>query len=240
MAHKKENKGPHADSEDLLRNLAQIDTPTLANAIEILNIRNRASGFCNRLMRQLTPEFGVMCGYAVTVQAVTMTPETTERNASVSNYLKLCRAIERSPKPAVVVFQETSGFPEYSAHIGEVLVSLFRHFGAIGVVSDSAVRDITEIRQLGFQLFAPGLVASHANIALEVINEPVTVCGMRVHPGDLLHGDENGLISVPAEGREALPELVGKVRAKESVLLDYLRKDPSAVTLEGIRDRLTH
>lgn len=216
-----------------------MDTPTLANAIELLNVRNRADGFCHRGMRQITPEMGILCGYAVTVQAITMTPELLGREESVERYIDICRTLEAAPKPAVVVFEEVSGLPEYSAHVGEVLATLFQRFGATGVVSDSAVRDVPEIRQLGLQLFAPGTVASHANFMVESVGQPVTVCGLRIHPGDLLHGDENGLISVPESGREHLAEIVAKIRTKERKILEYL-KSSDPVTFEEIRNCLVH
>jgi len=220
---------------DALRNT---DTPTVANAIEILDARNRATGFCDRRMRQLTPEMGVLCGYAVTVQAVTMTAEPFDRQAGVEKYIEVCRALEAAPKPAVIVFQEFGPHPEFSAHIGEVLATLFQRYGAIGVVSDGAVRDMAEIRALGFQAFAPGTVASHANFAIRAVQVPVVVCGLTVHPGDLLHGDENGLIGVPEARREELPACCERVRAKEKIVLDYIRS--ADVNLDGVRERLTH
>lgn len=224
--------------EDEVASLGQIDSPTLANAIELLEVRNRNTGFCDRRMRQLTPEMGVLCGYAVTVQAVTDTAEPCSREAGVDKYLQVCEALEVAPKPAVVVVQELGGRPERSAHIGEVLATLFQRFGALGIVSDGAVRDMAELRGLGFQAFAPGSVASHGNFRLEGVQVPVQVCGMMVRPGDLLHGDENGLISVPSGLRERLPELADRVRAKEKMVLDYLKGEE--VTLDGIRKRLTH
>ncbi len=225
-------------TKSIIEKLKMNDTPTLANAVELLDVRNRATGFCDRRMRQLTPEMGVLCGYAVTVQAVTMTAEPFGRTDGVEKYLDVCRALEASAKPAVVVFQEFGSHPEFSAHLGEVLATMFKCFGAVGVVSDSAVRDMAEIRELGFQAFAPGTVASHANFSIRAVQSPVMVCGLIVHPGDLLHGDENGLISIPVEGREGLPELADQVRAKEKIVLDYMKGD--VVNLDGIRDRMTH
>ncbi|MFW5893762.1 MAG: RraA family protein [Verrucomicrobiota bacterium] len=224
--------------DDMVKKLTEIDSPTMANAIETLNVRNRFSGFCNRDMKQLTPEMGVLCGYAVTIQAETATAEPCGREEGVDKYLEVCQALQEAPKPAVVVFQEFGSLPEYSAHIGEVLATMFQRFGAIGVVSDSAVRDIREMRQLNFQAFAPGTVASHANFAIRYVQTPVVVCGMTIHPGDLLHGDENGLIKIPVEGREQLPELADKVLRKEKTALDYIKGEE--VTLQGIRERLTH
>lgn len=227
------------NGDPLLAALQRFDTPSLANAVEKLEVRNRATGFCSRAMRQLTPELGTLCGYAVTVEAVTMTgePEASRADA-VERYLEVCAAISASPKPAVVVFRETGPFPDYSAHIGEVLATLFQRFGAIGVISDGAVRDLPEIRALRFHAFAPGTVASHANFQIERVQIPVTVCGLTVRPGDLLHGDENGLMTVPGEGRHRLPALVEQIRKAERRVLDYLTGPE--VSLDGVRERLVH
>ena len=225
-------------SKDLVEALTKIDTPTVSNAIEALGVRSRASGFCSRELRQLTPEFGVMCGYAVTCETVTMTPETHNRDENIANYLELVQALIDTPKPAVVVFQETGGFPEFSAHVGEVMCTTFQRFGAVGVVSDSAVRDVAEVKALGLQLFAPGSVASHANCFIQRSQVPVTVCGVEIEPGDLLHGDLNGLLKIPEEGKERLPELVAGVREAEGKILDYLKGHD--VTFKGLRDMLTH
>lgn len=231
--------GDGQPGDPLVAALRRADTPTLANAIEKLAVRNRATGFCSRAMRQLTPELGPICAYAVTVQAVTMTSEPEPSRAdAVERYLEVCEALGASPKPAVVVFQEMGPFPEYSAHIGEVLGTLFQRFGGIGVVSDGAVRDLREIRALRFQAFAPGTVASHANFVIQRVQVPVVVCGLTVFPGDLLHGDENGLIQVPVEGRDGLPELIERVQRSERRVLDYLAGPE--VTLDGLRQRLVH
>jgi len=226
------------DAPDLVKLLLGVDSPTLANAIERLNVRNRTTGFASRDMRQLTPELGVLCGYAVTAQAVTMTAEPSDRDRDVRMYLEVAAAIQKSPKPAVVVIQEFGPHPEFAAHVGEVMATLFKRFGAVGVVSDAAVRDLPEVRGMGMQLFAPGTVASHANFRIERVGAPVQVCGLMVEPGDLLHGDMNGLISVPVQGRDRLMEMVQVVRAKEKVVLDYIRGP--AVTMDGIFQRMTH
>ncbi len=91
---------------EIIQELTGIDTPTLANAIEKLHVRNRTAGFAHRLMRQLTQEMGVMCGYAVTVKAVTATPDPSGRGQCVDRYIEVCKAVRSALKPAVVVFQE--------------------------------------------------------------------------------------------------------------------------------------
>ena len=183
-----------ADKETLIKQLLEIDSPTLSNAIEKLAVRDRISGFAHRQLRHLTPELGILCGYAVTAQAVTMAPEPGDRAKDVDLYIQICAALEKLPGPGIVVIQEVGPQPAYSVHCGEVMATMFRKFGAAGLVSDGAVRDLAQVRELGFHLFAPGAVVSHGNFRLVRSQVPVTVCGLSVEPGDLLHGDEHGLL----------------------------------------------
>src|SRR5436190_18620252 len=143
-----------------LEYLKSVDTPTLSNAIELLKLRPRREGFALVQLRALFPEFGRMCGYAVTAQVETV---TQMEPFSVDGFVELYRAIQQSAKPAVVVVQEIGGFPDYAAHCGEVMASMMTSVGAIGLVTDCGVRDMAEVRALNFHYFARGTVASHAS-----------------------------------------------------------------------------
>lgn len=221
-------------SESLLKQLSAIDTPTLSNAIEQLGVRNPVTGFSDRSLRCLFPELGTMCGYAVTAEADTTSPDPPSRNL----YAELFEAVAAAPKPAVIVLREAGAHPELSAHCGEVMATTFGRLGGIGLISDSAVRDIVEVRQMGFHYFAPGAVASHGHFTIVRVGGPVTVCGLTIAPGDLLHGDVNGLIKVPREGVERLPDLADKVRETEQKFLEYVKSD--AFRIEEIRKHLPH
>jgi 4-hydroxy-4-methyl-2-oxoglutarate aldolase len=200
--------------------LKTVDTPTLSNAIERLNVRPRKEGFTPLEIRCLFPEFGRMCGWAVTAHVETI---STGYPDNESAFPPLFQAIADSPKPAVVVFQELGAHPLYAAHCGEVMATVFSRLGAAGLVSDCGVRDIPEVRALGFHYFARGTAASHGNFRVVRVGEPVQIRGLTVRPGDLLHGDENGLIAVPAAGLDELPQAVEAVRSSERAILDFVR-----------------
>ncbi len=200
--------------------LKAVDTPTLSNAIERLEVRPRSAGFAPLALRCLFPELGRMAGYAVTAQVETVTQATP---GGPEGHLELYRLVEASRKPAVVVLQEIGGFPDYAAHCGEVMATFFQRLGAVGLVSDCAVRDLPEVRALGFHFFARGACASHAWFRIVRTGVPVTVCGLPVRPGELLHGDENGLITVPDVDVEKLRDAVEEVRRSERRIMDYVR-----------------
>ncbi len=218
---------------DFLEYLKSVDTPTLCNAIELLKVRKDHEGFTPLEIRCLFPELGRMIGHAVTAQVETYTSMEKRDNRL---FLDLYSLLEKGPKPGVIVLQEVGGHGNYAAHAGEVMSSIFHRLGAVGLVSDCGVRDIPEVRRLGFHYFARGTVASHANFRIVRVGVPVQIMGLVIKTGDLLHGDENGLALVPDEKRELIPEMVDRIRAREGKLLDYVRGE--AFTLDGLRGHI--
>jgi 4-hydroxy-4-methyl-2-oxoglutarate aldolase len=221
--------------QSLIEYLKTIDTPTISNAIEQLHLRPRREGFTPLQVRCLFPDFGPMCGYAVTAQVETMTEGNPREERG---YVELFEAVEKSPNPAVVAFQEVGGSPDYAVHCGEVMATFFMRLGGIGLVTDCAVRDIAEVRALGFHYFARGAAASHANFRIVRVGVPITVMGLVIRPQDILHGDMNGLIQIPAEAAEGLPKAVESVRTRERRLMD-MAKDPN-FTASHLHGRFMH
>jgi regulator of RNase E activity RraA len=228
-------RAPSTDDLELIEFLKTIDTPTVANAIETLEVCSRAEGFPSLDLRCLFPELGVMCGYAVTAHVETVTSANPKTESA---FLDLFAAVERSAKPAVVVLQEIGGDRNRAVHCGEVMSTIFSSLGGIGLISDCAVRDLSAVRKLGFHYFARGSVSSHANFRIVRTNIPCEVLGMTVHPGDLLHGDENGIINVPGQKREALPDAIRQILSAERKLFD-LAREPS-FTANALRNRFLH
>ncbi|MGH9470973.1 MAG: RraA family protein [Terriglobia bacterium] len=208
--------------ETAIEALRKIDTPTLSNAVEVLKVRPRHEGFTPWQIRCLFPELGRLCGFAVTAQVETMTQSNEKQEAA---FVELFHWVERAPKPVVVALQEVGPHPDHSAHCGEVMATIFRRLGAAGLVTDGTVRDVAELRQLGFQCFARGFVASHANFRIVRVNIPVHIMGLPIRPGDVLHGDENGLIALPNASPEALLEAAETVRKRERKLLDWVGRE---------------
>ena len=213
--------------------LKSVDSPTLSNAIELLDLRPRAEGFTPLGVRCIFPELGPMAGYAVTAQVETVTSQEPRDNR---RFIELYEAVQASPKPAVIAFQEIGAQPDLAVHCGEVMATIFTRVGAVGLLSDSAVRDIAEVRGLRFHYFARGTVSSHANFRIVRVGVPVQVQGLVIRPGDLLHGDENGVLLIPPGIEETLPGKVDAVRSMEGELLDYVRSPD--FTLAGLRDRI--
>ena len=133
-------------------------------------------------VRCLTPELGVMAGYAVTATCDSMTPGQPRRREP---FMALWETLAAAPKPAVLVFQDVSPAAAHSVHLGDVMATIGARLGAVGLVTDGAVRDVEGIRPLRFHLFALGVAPSHGTFNVVDVGVPVTVDGVRIAPGDL-------------------------------------------------------
>jgi len=210
----------------LVEFLKSVDSPTLENAIETLHVQPRDKGFTPLQIRCLFPELGRLCGYAVTaqVESVTQLHPTEERT-----FLELFKAVDDSPKPAVIAFQEIGGHGDYAAHCGEVMATAFTRLGAVGLVTDGGVRDVPEVRALRFHYFARGTVVSHTHFKIVRVGVPIQILGLEIKPGDLLHGDENGLMQIPDAALPGLEMAAEQVRARERRLMDFMRSPEFSV-----------
>jgi regulator of RNase E activity RraA len=181
-----------------LDELRAIDSPTIANAIEYFKVRPRVSGYCGTGVRCLAPGRGSMLGYAVTCKG-----DSTTEGKDRREHTELYRAVAQlQPLPAVVVIGDDGdpGKLHLSCHVGEMMATTMRRVGAVGLVTNGGIRDIKEVTALGdFAYFGRGLVVAHGRPAIYDVGATVNIDGMEVHPGDLLHGDENGITLIPAE-----------------------------------------
>ena len=82
------------------------------------------------------------------------------------------------------------------------MTTIFKACGAVGVVTNGPSRDVDEIRPMKFQYIMSGVTPGHGPMAISAINVPVSVAGMDVAPGELIHMDENGACKFPADRLE--------------------------------------
>ena len=216
--------------DEIISYLKTIDTPTVCNAIELLDLRPGSEGFTSSAVKCLYPELGPMAGYAVTVQMETVT-KMEPRDPHVT--MQFYEAVAASPNPVVIVIQEIGAYKEFAAHTGDVMTTLLQNFGAVGLVTDCNVRDFNEVKELGFHTFAAGISPSHVFCRIASVGTPVQVHGMTVRTGDIIHGDINGLVNVPKEKIDELPEKIAHVRKTEQELMARVRA--GGFTLDDLR-----
>lgn len=207
-------------SAEQLAELRQFDSPTICNAVELWNLRPRNTGYMNGSIKACFPAFPPMVGYALTSTFRSMAPPRGgDAYGSIGAQLDAFGAI---PGPPVIVFQDLDE-PCASATFGEVMCSTYKRFGAQGLITSGAARDLAQVEALGFPAFTNGVIAAHGYCHIIHINVPITVGGMIIYPGDLLHGDLNGITTIPAEIASEVPEVCREIAKAEAIILDYLK-----------------
>jgi len=206
--------------EHRLNLLREYDTPTICNVIELFAVRPRNTGYMDGRIRACFPEFPPAVGYAATATF----RGAVERSAA-STYSSLdeqIRRFEEIPGPPIVVFQDLDD-PPVAATFGEVMCSSYQAFGAAGLITSGAARDLDQVRRLKFPAFASGVICSHGYSSIISLHVPVRVGGLAVHPGDLLHADTNGVTSIPHEIASEVADAAAEFVAAEAVVLDFVK-----------------
>ncbi|MCA9179005.1 MAG: RraA family protein [Planctomycetales bacterium] len=209
-------------SQATLDKLAEFDTPTICNVIELFDIRPRNRGYMDGRVRCNFPELPPMVGYALTsVFRSDEPPAGGDAYGSIGRQLELFGEL---PGPPVVVFQDCDE-PPVAAVFGEVMCSTYQAFGSVGLVTNGGGRDLEQVHALKYPVFTGSTICSHAYCHMLHIGLPVRVGGMMVHQGDLLHGDANGVTDVPIEIASEIADIAGDFLKAEDIMMDYVKSD---------------
>ena len=203
---------------DLLRSY---DTPTICNVMELFEIRPRHLGYMDARIRACFPEMPPMVGFACTATFRAAAPPL--EGSVYSSLDRHVAGFADVPSPPVVVFQDLDD-PTVAATFGEVMCTTYKRFGAAGLITSGAARDLDQVRRLGFPCFSNGVVCSHGYAHFVDVNVPVRVGGVAIAPGDLLHGDANGVTTIPLQIASDVAHACAEYCAAEQVMMDYCKR----------------
>ena len=196
--------------------LKKITSPSVANAIETFKVRPREQGNLSSDIRARFPEMGPMVGYAVPCVIRAEQGPIEGHRASTYGWWDYVLTI---PAPRVIVVHDLDDPRGQGAQWGEVQANIHRALGCVGVVTDGSVRDLDEVRALGFQFCAAHVSVSHANVHMVDFGIPIKVGGVLIKPGDLIHGDQHGVCTIPHDIASKIPEAIAKVEADEREII---------------------
>lgn len=215
-----------------IEELRSFDTPTVSNAIERFNVRRRTQGFMGPAVRCLFPDMGRLVGYACTAKISAAQPPTDAQKELLYGYYQ---SVLDSPSPTIAVLQDVDENP-IGSFWGEVQANIHRALGCMGVITNGGVRDLDEVRELGFSYFASCVLVSHAYIHVEEVGGPVSFAGLTVYPGDLLHADKHGVLLIPGEIASEVAEACRLAqRAEQPVIRGCGGTSPGTLTIGQLR-----
>jgi regulator of RNase E activity RraA len=220
-------------SESQFAFLRSIDTPTVCNLMEIVAPERRGAGYTVHHLHCPFPDLPPMVGFAktVTIRArdAVSGPSYMQKRLDYLDY------IAAAPKPSVVVIEDKDEPAGHGAFWGEVQSNLHQALGCLGTVTNGSIRDIPAIAE-GFQMLAGSIGPSHAYVHVVEFGGPVTVHGMAVKSGELIHADRHGAIVVPIETIDGMQTALDGLSKQEAKIIAAARSP--GVTVETIKAAL--
>jgi regulator of RNase E activity RraA len=208
---------------DLLAALRGLDTPTVCNALEVVAPARRGTGHTVRPLVCAWPELPPIVGFARTATIRASHPSDRSGDDDVAVRLRYYRHMAEGPGPTITVIEDLDDPPGYGAWWGEVNTNLHKGLGSVGVVTNGSIRDIP-VSASGFQLLAGSVGPSHAFVHVVDVAVTVTVAGMTVHPGDLLHADRHGAVVIPADAVGSVAAAAERLARQEATLIEAARE----------------
>lgn len=208
---------------ELLALLRKVDTPTVCNAIEVVQGKRGFNLFTRGTMIASAPAEGAMVGYAVTAKIAALAPSTEEPAVIRARRMAYYKAMHDGPKPSLAVVEDVD-FPDcIGAYWGEVNTTIHKAFGMSGALTNGVVRDLGDLPG-GFPVVAGSVGPSHGFVHVRELGTPVTIFGLRIAQGDLVHADRHGALVIPADVVDGLGRAIAKLLETEKLILEPARQ----------------
>lgn len=208
--------------------LTRFSTPTVANAIELFELRPRDEGYIRPGLQCLLPEMQPIAGFATTC----LVSSGREKSLGAQESFDYWRHIESVPGPRIAVVQDLDPQPSKGCFWGEVNSSIHQALGCLGAVTNGAARDLEEMRSTRFQMLYGHPCVSHSYIHIVGFSTALSFDGVIVKPGDLVQVDHHGALIVPVETLPHLADAIAEIERRERPVIDYCRS--GTATREGI------
>jgi len=221
-------------TEEDLDALRQFDTCMVSNAIETFDARLRNTGFTDGSIRCMLADGDAppMVGYAATARL--RTGEAPIGGRTFRDRADFWNSILEVPAPRILVLQDMDQPPGRGAFVGDMHAAIVKALGCVGHLTNGAVRELPAVRAMGVQLFAGSVAVSHAYAHIFDLGATVKVGGLEVRPGDLLHGDRHGVLTVPMAIATRIPDVATQLQGMEKTVIDFCQS--SAFSVAKLRD----
>lgn len=207
---------------ELLKLLQSVDTPTVCNAIEVAQGKRGFANFTRHTLLSSDPTAPALVGYARTAQIAALEPSVEDQAVIRQRRMDYYRYMSESPFPSLVVIEDLDGDDAVGAYWGEINTTVHKGFGLSGVVTNGVMRDLGDLPS-GFPVIAGRIGPSHAFVRVESFDTSVSVFGMSVSPGDLVHADRHGALVIPEAVIPTLCSAIDQLLKTERLVLDPAR-----------------
>ncbi|WP_316012845.1 RraA family protein [Roseobacter sp. HKCCA0434] len=200
---------------DLMR---RVDTPTICNAIEVAQGTRGFDAYTRGTMLCSAPG-EVMVGYARTAKIMARVPPIASPAEIRKRRMAYYRYMSEGARPAVCVIEDMDFPNAVGAFWGEINTNVHKAFGLSGTLTNGVMRDLGDLPE-GYPVVAGSVGPSHAFVHVLDFDTPVTVFGLKVTPGALVHADRHGAVVVPDDVIPQLEAAIRKLIETERIVLD--------------------
>ena len=208
----------------LLKKLQSVDTPTVCNAIEVAQGQRGFNQFTKGTMLISSNEDLAMVGYARTAQIAALAPPKESASVIKQRRADYYRHMSEGPRPAIAVVEDIDYPHAIGAYWGEVNTTIHKAFGLGGALTNGVMRDLGDL-PTGFPVVAGSIGPSHGFVHVRSIGQPVTIFGMHVVDGDLVHADRHGALVIPPEVIPLLEAAIDQLLTTEQLILGPARQE---------------
>ncbi|MCO6384906.1 RraA family protein [Oceanicola sp. 502str15] len=207
---------------DLLDLLRRVDTPTVCNAIEVVEGKRGFDRFTRGTVLSSDPGAGAIVGFARTAKIAAIAPPEEPPEVIKTRRMDYYRHMASGPRPALAVVEDLDGADAIGAFWGEINTSVHKGFGLAGALTNGVMRDLGDLPK-GFPLIAGSIGPSHAFVHVLEIGTPATVFGLTIGDGELVHADRHGALVIPHDYVIELGAAITKMQGTEAIVLDAAR-----------------
>lgn len=205
-----------------IASLAQYDTPTICNAIEVAQGGRGFSAFTRGTMVSAMNGAKAMVGYARTAKIAGQNPPSESPDIIKARRLDYYKHMVSGDGPRLCVIKDMDAPDCVSAWWGEVHTAIHKGLGMSGALTNGVMRDLDD-HEPGFPVVAGSIGPSHMFVHVRELGTPVTIFGMRVNDGDLVHADQHGAVVIPPEILPKLGEAIETLLSSEQIILGPAR-----------------
>jgi 4-hydroxy-4-methyl-2-oxoglutarate aldolase len=199
--------------------LAKYDTCVVANAVDSLKIRLLNEGFSASGIARRVDLPSPMVGLAVTLKVRSTNPPM--KSAYYLEQPDWWERLEESVWPRVLVIQDEDARPGRGSLVGPVHACIIKALGFVGVVTTGAIRGTRSFSDIGLHAFSGNLSPAHAYCHVVEMGGIVEIAGMEIRPGEVIHGDKDGIVVVPPDLAPEIPEIAKRFLAREEAICRY-------------------
>ncbi len=209
--------------------LKRYDSATIFNAVA-LNLGLPNLDYTDHTIRCLMPDMGLVAGFAVTAEVT-----TNDEDSTALEWIDYYDYLGSQQDPLIAVFQDMDTNPGRGACFGDGMARVHKRLGVEGVIVEGTARDLVGIRQVGLPVWGWGAVPGHGVFNMNRFGAPVTAGRLRIHSGDLLLADTDGVVRIPTGQVDDVLQLAEEVRTREAALFDFYESE--TFSLQKMRAR---